>query len=838
MSFLLLAIHINAQHTQPGQPESFRYYKSNLAGIPVKVLPVIDTAKLHLEDIQKHIDNRYSVITPIVLDIKKEGLKTELKGRGYIWQIELNADQCYSLAVNFSKYRLPKGASVFLYDETRLQISGAYTHENNNVYNVLTLSEFQGKHVILEYFEPYHTDFSGDIVIGSVSQSYKQLSGLSSTLIGINCPEGADWQTTKHAVCLITFNDGRDGYLCSGFLVNNTRIDGTPYFQTANHCINDQQEASTVVAYFNYENSTCTSNDASQKQTLSGATLKATSNYSDFTLLELNETPPENYLPYFSGWDASSRSPRSGTGIHHPAGDPKCISISFSPPFVYDNSITWDGDNNQVIDTTQPKTHWEIIFDEGETLGGSSGSPLFNDQQKAIGQLHGGNDSVNFYGMFSLSWNYYKDSAQQLQYWLDPVKSGTDTLNGTFFHIKPAAAFTSSYSTLCYLDTQKIDDASSYAPTSWLWRISPATYEFQDGTDSLSQNISVFFKDTGYYTVFLKASNQYGSDSIYKTIHDGDIRVNFAALASDTICGCNLVNYPLKYSGISTPSVDISNSGKMTYTLSDDEVNLTLDTATRKYGSFQTWIKLSGSEGSCKASDSIYLNISMPINDYIDNAVPLQFGQNPTYTNFCASVESGEPEAPSASSYSFTGWNSSSESLKNTIWFTFVAPAMGATTINTSGFSDRIAVWDASSAAEILESKGVCVGANDGRSATDNTAIIENMKLQSGKIYWLQVDGKNGETGDCSIQLLCNSIELYPNPSNGIFQVILANNSEGTAYVTLYSATGALLLSDQQFVSLNSNQFYLDLSGYPSGLYLLNVKLNGTNLTTKLMLIK
>src|SRR5664279_3624818 len=133
----------------------------------------------------------------------------------------------------------------------------------------------------------------------------------------------------------MTFNDSTFLYYCTGFLVNNVKEDGTPYFQTANHCISTNSQAATLVTYFNYENSTCTSSDATTNQTLSGATLKATNSYSDFTLLLLNEYPPASYLPYYAGWDASSRSPQNGTCIHHPEGTPKCIALAYKAPTSY-----------------------------------------------------------------------------------------------------------------------------------------------------------------------------------------------------------------------------------------------------------------------------------------------------------------------------------------------------------------------------------------------------------------------------------------------------------------------------------------------------------------------
>ncbi len=81
----------------------------------------------------------------------------------------------------------------------------------------------------------------------------------------------------------------------------------------------------------------------------------------------------------------------------------------------------------------------------GVTEGGSSGSPLFDNNGRIIGSLTGGMaacepggngsgtgpDQPDYYGKFAYSWDQNgAESAQQLKYWLDPINSGVTYLGG------------------------------------------------------------------------------------------------------------------------------------------------------------------------------------------------------------------------------------------------------------------------------------------------------------------------------------------------------------------------------------------------------------------------
>lgn len=844
-AFLLgVSVITYGQVSVAGIPESFLIKTKQAAIIPKKQLEYIDTASLTREDIKFGIANRYSVVQDLAVNIRGSGIKTEISGKGYIWRYQLTSSDAYSIGLLFSSFHLPEGSRLFIYDESQTRILGAFTHLNNKASNKLAIAELNAQDAIIEYFEPYQPEFEGSLILGSVSQAYRDMSSFLSTAtarVGINCPEGAEWQDEKHAVCRMTYQEGRYGYYCTGFLVNNVLLDGTPYFMTANHCINSGAIAATLVTYFNYENSICTSGDASDVQTLSGATLKSTSTVSDFSLLLLNEVPPASYNAYLAGWDASATVPQKGICIHHPSGTPKSISIDNNNPESYPYKINWD---NSV--TTLENTHWSVKFDIGNTESGSSGSPLFDANSRVIGQLHGGDDAESFYGKFSVSWDRNTLISAQLKAWLDPQNSGVKVLGGSYLKARPKSAFTSSYTNTCIHEVITLTDQSGNFPTSWLWKIEPASHVFVNGTTNTSRNPQVVFTDGGNYTATLVTSNFYGKDTLvvqnFITVTKS-IDVSFAGIPQDTVyCGYNLHTKPILLNGAHNYSYSIGNTDKLTYTAKSDTLVLTVKESAKKYGSFSASIKVNGTMGTCYDTDSIQLHIVMPPNDYIANAARLWPGNNDGFSNLCGCAEEKEPIPPLISCISKDSWcpDLINRNINNSIWFTFVGPSNGKVTIDTRSGDDRIAVYQADSYEDIISGNSALytlIAANDNRIDGGLSAKIEDLEVNPGKKYWLQVDSKAGAAGDVSVSLMSNSLEVFPNPSNGKFDVIISSFDEGAAELKIYSSLGKEMLSRELDTSFSNNRFSFDLAGYPAGIYIVKVKIGNSEMSSKLMLL-
>jgi hypothetical protein len=230
----------------------------------------------------------------------------------------------------------------------------------------------------------------------------------------------------------------------------------------------------------------------------------------------------------------------------------------------------------------------------------------------------------------------------------------------------------------------------------------------------------------------------------------------------------------------------------------------------------------------------------MPPNDDVANAIRLQPGLNGTYSNFCASVESKEPHPYTAGCNTDDAWCPGS-TLKNTVWFTFLGPASGKVTLDTYGFNDHIAVYATDDYGNILSGNATLyqiIAANDDRSSTDFNALIENLSVDPFKTYWLQVDGYKGATGNLIINLVSNSLEVFPNPSNGHFDIIIADANDGSAELKVFSPVGRLLYINRVDVTNEANRFSMDLSSFTAGMYFLEARINGNTSKAKLIIVK
>ena len=482
------------------------YFTHNIdIDIPMVLMPTFDINALLEEDSREMFNKpyRFAKAFPQNLTTENSGIWLEGEDESRIWFLKIKSERALSIGLTFSNFNLPARAKLFIYSSDTTYVLGALTSNNNKPNQILPISFIPGEKIIIEYYEPNDVEFNGDFYISSVAHDYRGLYMPKSSQwceVNINCLEGGKWQIVKHSVCKFTYQDDDDDdfYLCTGALIANTQSDDTPYFLTANHCVNSNSEAENTTFYFNYEAETCDGVNGPTNQSVSGATLKATADtHLDFSLLELSEVPPQAYRPFYAGWNRSTNPTSNTTCIHHPAGDIKKISK--------DNHLLSTGSFPQY----DANKHWVVSeWDLGTTEGGSSGSPLFDQDQRIIGDLSGGEASCDYnyndyYQKISNAWNDYTSSGQNLKQYLDPSNT-TITFDGYDPYLNASLQVPINLTTSIF-DEDNVDLTWEKNASAVGYKIYRNYYEIAHITQATDTTYSDQNLETGIYTYYVTA---------------------------------------------------------------------------------------------------------------------------------------------------------------------------------------------------------------------------------------------------------------------------------------------------------------------------------------------
>ena len=407
--------------------------------MPVLRMPTIDREALAAEDAvtdqYKEAPWRFGVEHEVAIDPSTHGTWTQ-EGGERVWRLAVECPEALGISFLFDAYEVPKGGRLFVWNADHTDFIGSFDHRNNKEWGSLALGQTLGDQVVIEYRERLDAPFPANLHIGQIVHSYRSIQRRAAAVadelldrgpygnsgncnIGINCPEGDLWQVEKRSVALILSGGFAS---CTGALVNNTAQDGTPYFLTANHCLGNPNNWTYL---FNHESASCNGSTGPTSDLISGGVLRASNAGSDVALVELSEVPPASYNVQYAGWDNTGTPPVNVTGIHHPSGDLKMICHDEDGPTT----------QNQGGAAVWYINQWE----DGVTEPGSSGSPLFDQNHRIVGQLYGGfaacsgsvnNGQADWYGRFDVSWDAGSSASTRLWDWLDPSGGNVTVLDG------------------------------------------------------------------------------------------------------------------------------------------------------------------------------------------------------------------------------------------------------------------------------------------------------------------------------------------------------------------------------------------------------------------------
>ncbi|MGE4632985.1 MAG: hypothetical protein AAEJ47_08100, partial [Planctomycetota bacterium] len=412
----------------------------SLKEIPFIELPALEIESLAIEDEERDslgLAPRYAVPNPVTITPQTHGRWNKLDETTAVWRLRFRCKNAISMNFGFSRWLVPIDAEMRIYNLDRTHRIRAFDVNDIQDSGELWTPPVAGGDVIIEILCSLEERWlvEQEVELNSVNPGYRGFyenfgqtpssstwpSFSGSCNVDVACPQSAGWENEIDCVGVISTG----GFLfCTGFMVNNTAQDGTPFFMTADHCGVTGGNAGSLVVFWNYENSTCRTpgsaasggpGNGTLNEFSTGSIFRAGSATSDFTLVELNTPPNAAFGVSFCGWNATTSSPSSAVGIHHPNTEEKRISFENDPPSLSTNFVTvndWD------LGTTEP---------------GSSGSPLFDQNHRVIGQLccgtaACGNNFSDDYGRFSASWNlglgFWLDAANTGQMFIDTLPSG------------------------------------------------------------------------------------------------------------------------------------------------------------------------------------------------------------------------------------------------------------------------------------------------------------------------------------------------------------------------------------------------------------------------------
>jgi lysyl endopeptidase len=432
---LTLAVHGPASGGDARARASVRHFGlAPPAAVDRWTAPAVDVERLLRED-ERNRDRPgvpLRVGHPVKADLSPadRGTWEALPGRARLWRMRLESAGALWIVVGLETFRPEPGARLFAYDPAGSTVRGPYTSDDVRDHGQLWLAPIEGATVILELEWPASV-VEPNVRVGTVSHGYKAWGGFGEVdggpatadpvasaagacNVDVNCPAGDDWQDQKRGV--VQLLSGGFAF-CTGSLINNAANDCRPLVLTAAHC----GAGPSTIFRFNYERPGCENGSPPGDQTLTGASVLASYAVSDFSLLELDEDPPERFAAFFNGWRRSPVGTLGSWGIHHPSGDVKKISR--------DDDLLLNG-------RYWGSHHWRVNeWDMGSTEAGSSGSPLFDPGGRIIGQLHGGtascsSDGWDEYGKLYASWSGGGSPTTRLSDWLDPSGTGASVLEG------------------------------------------------------------------------------------------------------------------------------------------------------------------------------------------------------------------------------------------------------------------------------------------------------------------------------------------------------------------------------------------------------------------------
>jgi photosystem II stability/assembly factor-like uncharacterized protein len=545
---------------------------------------------------------------------------------------------------------------------------------------------------------------------------------------------------------------------------------------------------------------------------------------------------------------------------------------------------------NNIYESTNGGTSWT---DVSGTLPNISLNTIVIDHNSAVEAMYVGMDVGVYYKDNTMAdWVLYNTGlanveVTELEIYANPAECKSKLFAATYGQglwvsdlkdpggLAPIACFEASTLSACVGMPIAFTSNSDYSPTSWTWTISPATFNFLNGTNANSENPEIAFTAAGTYTISLNANNSSGSDLETKTNYItvssastansfNDDFESYAACATTSNCGATNCAITGSWNNLANgvdDDIDFRiDQGGTPSTGTGPSVDFNPGTATGNYA----YTEASSCFGQLAILESACILLDIDYDWEIayhmtGNAVgELHFD---IFTNGAWA----EDIVPAISADQGASWLTQTIDLSP---FTGETVRLRIRAITGSGFQSDIAIDDILFRPQtilpttLLSFKSDCKGngsvlleweiaENDLNEYieiqkfdqnTENWEILgqqevteavkyrfeDHSALIGENLYRLAIVNPNGNKKYSDMVVsVCdydkNSIQLFPNPFEETTTLQLYSHSEGTMPYHLTNLLGQELFSKNLEVQKGVNNWTISLEGLPQGVYLLYI---------------
>ncbi len=381
------------------------------------------------------------------------------------WTASFSSAGAGALRLYLRQARLPAGSRVYVYGENG-EVQGPYNFASgtrpegfwtNTIFSDRILLEVRfpaattvaelGKAVLVvgEVVHLEHPDFAPSVADKAASLVRPKSDACFVDRSCVTPAEFPNVDRATRAVAQLLFDDQGSHYVCTGGLMNTTSGSSVPYLLTANHCFSTQASATSLEAFWQYRTATCNGVYPPEKQFPStlGSTLLATGakpTKSDFTFVQLSENPPADSV--MLGWTTADVSQAGGLVLYrlsYPNGNPMIFTreqVSATPS------------PSACPDAPQGIFLYEKDIEGGTGLG-SSGSPVYTEDLRVVGQEFGScgtntEDDCDVVNNSTID-GAFRATYPSVRQWLSPGAPGACVANATTLCLNDARFRVSVY---------------------------------------------------------------------------------------------------------------------------------------------------------------------------------------------------------------------------------------------------------------------------------------------------------------------------------------------------------------------------------------------------------